>query len=197
MASSAKAPLVKLTPDLNKIVEAILLVLQTAREKGKTVTQYDIVKTFFLADRRHLNEFGRPITFDNYVAMKHGPVPSQAYDLLKGGSYAKQLVGGDLPWKSEPIAGSPARKFTGTVDHDPEVFAPSEVEALLESFTVVTSLGFGQIKRLTHEDAAYLDAWEGGPEGNGSYPMSLGLLFDNPNMDLAADLEFVSQFGSN
>ena len=190
-----KAPRVKLSPDLNKIVEAILFVLKLGADRGKTVTQYDVVKTLFLADRRHLNDYGRPITFDNYVAMFHGPVPSQTYDLLKGGRAAEAAIRGSLPWTSDPIPGQNARSFVATMDPDLDQLAPSEVEAIAESFTVVKSLGFDQVRRLTHEDVAYLEAWEGGPNGNGSYPMSLGLLFDKPNWEIASELEFVSKFG--
>jgi len=191
--TGAKAPVVRLTPDLNKIVEAILFVLKIARDRGKIVTQYDVVKTLFIADRRHLNEYGRPITFDNYYAMRHGPVPRNAYNLLKGDRLTVQATGAEPPWTSEPIPGSNARKFQANTVPSEEVFSPSEIEIIEESFTVVKSLGFGQIRRITHEDAAYVDAWEGGETGNGSYPMSLALLFDEPNAALAEDLEFLTQ----
>lgn len=196
MANGNKAPVVELTPDLNKIVETILLILKNAAARGKSVTQYDIVKTIFLADRQHLNEYGRPITFDNYVAMKDGPVPSKAYDIVKGGSWAERIVGSQLPWTTTPVPGTArAKNFTATMAPAEDVFSPSEVEAIENSLTVVLTLGFTQVRRLTHEDPSYVDAW-GGDETT-SYPMSLGLLFDEPNFELAEDLQYVSQFGSH
>ena len=191
----AKAPRVRLSPDLNKIVEAILFILKMGEDQGKTVTQYDIVKTLFLADRRHLNEYGRPITFDNYVAMKHGPVPSKSYDLLKGAAAAQAEVGGELPWTATAQPGSAAMRFTATVDPDLDELSPSEAEILADSFVAIKGLNFDQVRRLTHEDAAYIEAWEDGETGNGSYPMSLGLLFDHPNWEVANELEFVSKNG--
>ncbi|WP_461381806.1 Panacea domain-containing protein [Devosia indica] len=196
MASVTKAPIVELTPDLNKIVESILLVLKKAAERGKSVTQYDIVKTIFLADRLHLNEYGRPITFDNYFAMKDGPVPTKVYDLVKGGPWAERLIGGELPWTTTPAPGTArAKLFKATLDPAEDVFSPSEIEAIENSLTVVLSLGFSQVRRLTHEDPSYVDAW-GGDETT-RYPMSLGLLFDEPNFELAEDLQYLSQFGSH
>lgn len=195
MDNGKKAPIVELTPDLSKIVEAILLILKVGAERGKTVTQYEIVKTLFLADRRHLNEYGRPITFDNYKAMKHGPVPSFAYNLLKGDRFELSQLGFDLPWSATPLPGTRAKSYTATTAPDNDALAPSETEAITDSFTVVSTLGFSQVRRLTHEDAAYLDAWEG--DETTSYPMALALLFDDPNPALAEDLQYLSQFGSN
>jgi uncharacterized phage-associated protein len=37
----------------------------------------------YFADRKHLEKYGRFICGDSYVAMKHGPVPSEIYDILK------------------------------------------------------------------------------------------------------------------
>lgn len=191
MSDRPKAQVVRLSPDQSKIVASILLILKTAREHGKQATQYDIVKSLFLADRRHLNEYGRPITFDNYVAMKHGPVPSQAYDLLKPQS---EGFGTDkLPWRATPVPGSRALNYAGLSEPDLDELSPSEVEILVESFITIKSLSFGQVRKITHEDPAYIDAWEDDENGNGSFPMSLGMLFDVPDMALASDLEFYSK----
>jgi|GEM_PF-3978104 len=41
-----------------------------------------LMKLLYLADREALLRFGRPITGDRVVAMKHGPVLSRVYDLV-------------------------------------------------------------------------------------------------------------------
>jgi uncharacterized phage-associated protein len=43
-----------------------------------------LLKLLYLADRKALIEHGRPITFDRYVSMDHGPVLSQTYNLIVG-----------------------------------------------------------------------------------------------------------------
>ena len=56
----------------------------------------------------------------------------------------------------------------------------------------VKRLGFKQVRKLTHEDPAYKEAWD----ENGlvrSFSMSLSLLFDKPNEEEARNLEFVSK----
>jgi uncharacterized phage-associated protein len=195
IAARKKAPIQKMEPHLDKIVEAILLVIREAVSRRKDVTTYDIVKSLFLADRAHLNKFGRPITFDNYVAMVHGPVPSTAYNILKNHRSTLQRVNGDIPWASRPAPeiGQNAIAFINPArDVKDDVLTESDVEELKAALTVVQSLGFNQIRRLTHEDQAYLDAWEDDGE-RAQYPMSYSLLFDTPNLGEAVDLSFLSK----
>jgi hypothetical protein len=45
------------------------------------------LKLIFLADRYHLCRYGRLITNDSYVAMKHGPVPSATRDIVESNDY--------------------------------------------------------------------------------------------------------------
>ncbi|MEG6510106.1 Panacea domain-containing protein [Methyloligella sp. 2.7D] len=189
-----KAPTVKLQPNVSKIVEAILHVVSEAETRRTSLTQYEIVKTLFLADKAHLNRYGRPITFDDYVAMRDGPVPSFAYDLLKRNQSAVKRAGNDIPWEqSERVAGerahhyhSPARK------PDESILSPSDLVALSDALASVKGLSFGQIRRLTHEDPAYLDAWEDDGERK-QYPMSYGLLFEVPDFEKAERIEFLSK----
>jgi hypothetical protein len=56
----------------NRILAAMLFLMN----EHPGLTQCQIVKSIFLADEQHLNTYGRPVTFDNYVAMPRGPVPS-------------------------------------------------------------------------------------------------------------------------
>ena len=178
-------------PRSDKIVEAILYVIVEAKNRGDLVDQYEIVKTIFLADRQHLNRYGRPITFDNYFAMKDGPVPSLSYDLLKEDAYALRDVGGYVPWvRQHRIANiydfvEPARAPSD------EVLSPSDKRALADALAVVKSLGFNKTKKITHDDPAYKSAW--GDGANASSPMEYALLFDPPDKDLAAELEYLSQ----
>lgn len=81
-------------PDKDRILEAILFLIG----RSSSLSQYEIVKSLFLADRTHLNTYGRPITFDNYVAMEHGPVPSLAYDALKPSYNFAGTFKEERPW---------------------------------------------------------------------------------------------------
>lgn len=43
-----------------------------------------LIKLLYLADRQALLELGRPISYDLFVSMPHGPVLSRTYDLILG-----------------------------------------------------------------------------------------------------------------
>jgi hypothetical protein len=191
-----KARVIPMRPNQGRIVEAILFIIQDATERRMFVTQYDIVKSLFLADRAHLNKYGRPITFDNYVAMEHGPVPSTAYNFLKEDGRVIRKYPDVLPWsraKAPDLGKSCFRYWAPKRAPNEDILSPSDFDELRSALTIVKALGFGQVRRLTHEDQAYVDAWEGEDGGHRQYPMSYALLFDVPAEDKAEDLAFLSK----
>lgn len=186
---------VLLTPSVPRILAALVHIMTEAKRRERRVSQYDLVKTLFLADRAHLNDWGRPITFDNYTAMQHGPVPSLAYDFLKGNEKSLRDCGVvSLPWIVTSANGKTRYYYPRDAAFDPEeVLSPSDIEALNDSLGMVLRLGFGQIRHLTHDDPAYVDAWRD-DGGRAAYAMKLGLLFDEPNFDQAATLAEYSPY---
>lgn len=188
------APRIRLKPNLAKIIEAITWIVAEAGRRKREVTQYDILKTLFLADKSHLNEYGRPVTFDNYYAMKDGPVASVAYNLLKED---KRTLGKyrikKLPWKrSAPERGSGRFYYSKAKDVvDDDILSPSDVSALGDALTTIKSLTFSQIRNLMHSDAAYVEAWR--DDGTKTALMSYGMLFDSPDFEAAGTVEFLSK----
>jgi len=68
-----KIPLAKL--------KAVLRYFYTNTDKrllGKT----KLTKLFYFADFSHVKNFGIPITYDTYINLEHGPVPSKILNLL-------------------------------------------------------------------------------------------------------------------
>jgi uncharacterized phage-associated protein len=185
--SRAKAPIVQVKPNEARILEAVVFLVSEADRLNKPATQYDIVKSIFLADRRHLNEYGRPITFDRYVAMEHGPVPSNVYSLLR-----LDPEKNGLPWSKKQISPKAFQYNGATREFDEAILAESDCEALGESFVTVKALGFQQIRKLTHEDPAYVDAWEDDSDKK-SFDMSYVMLYDVPALDKAQELKFISE----
>lgn len=177
------------TPNRTKIAEAILYLISRAEKTGKTLTQYDIVKTIFVADISHLATYGRPITYDNYYAMEHGPVPSEAYDMLKEGY--RGLSEWPL-WRRTPAPNS----TTCTYDHP--VRAPnlrklssSEISDLDAAQDIVRSQSFQKTKDMTHKNPAYVAAWKNDPKVR-RFPMDYLLLVDGDE-EMLKDIVFASQ----
>lgn len=194
MAARQKMPVYTMTPNINRIVEAILFIVYEAQRRRISITQYDIVKSIFIADQCHLNRYGRPITFDNYVAMQHGPVPKMVYNFLKESKVAtnkhpilwsRRLDTRD-PKGKRYLYDDPVRK------PDDTVLSLSDFKELEAALTMVTTLGFSKVRKLTHEDPAYIDAWEDDGEQQ-QYPMSYALMFDSPNEERAKELSWMSE----
>jgi hypothetical protein len=182
-----------LKPNLTKIVEAILFLLQEAEKQGRALTQYQIVKSVFIADLQHLRKFGRPISFDNYVAMKFGPVPSETYDLLKA-SYR---------WEGEPPAGWPLwdrvpRSGSNVVDYrspkrepNKRKLSQTDVAELTQALSFVLAQGFGGVRDWTHLLPAYSEAWESRGERKAN-DMDYNKLLSRSDSELVAELQHAS-----
>jgi uncharacterized phage-associated protein len=187
------APRVQLRVNIHKILAAISYVIAIGEKRGMDVTQYDILKTFFIADRSHLNQYGRPVTFDNYYAMRAGPVPSVTYDLLKESTSTLQRFHlHHLPWDRQ--AGSGAVFHYGKPDTSriDEALSESDKLALSDALSIIKGLTFRQIVELTHNDPAYVEAWKT-EDARKAYPMSLGMFFDSPDFAAAETVEFLSK----
>jgi uncharacterized phage-associated protein len=65
---------------ISSSVHTILYILEKIGGKGDF---HKIFKVMYFADQKHLTRYGSLITEDQYIAMKNGPVPSMAYDILK------------------------------------------------------------------------------------------------------------------
>lgn len=68
--------------NIEKATEAVAYLLQLFG-KGKPIKFMRLLKLLYLADREALQEWERPITYDNYVSMDHGQVLSNTYNLMK------------------------------------------------------------------------------------------------------------------
>jgi uncharacterized phage-associated protein len=62
-----------------KTTQAASRFLQLA---GGTLNYMVLIKLLYMLDRASLLKWGRPVTFDEYYSMKHGPVLSEVHDLI-------------------------------------------------------------------------------------------------------------------
>lgn len=184
---------IKLTPKRDKIVEALLFLIERAQNQYKEVTQFDLVKSLFIADTAHLETYGRPVTYDNYSAMKNGPVASEAYDMLKG-NYGKAHLMEQWPlWSRTRVSGSIYRFDRPVRAPNLKKLSTSDRSELIAAQDVVWSLGFGAVSDLTHEHRAYKAAWnkKEHPDTK-AFPMNYKLLVPGDDEELVAEIAFAS-----
>lgn len=143
-------------PKFDKIVELLLYMA----EVRPNADHYQAVKFLYLADREHLNRYGRPITFETYYALPYGPVATHALNMLKGDRHALHEAGIDkLPIKLKKLdkviyLQAPERE----VNYD--VFSKSDLKVFNEIIKKFGSKSFGQLFDITHSHLAYKNAWQ-------------------------------------
>jgi uncharacterized phage-associated protein len=146
--------------NLDKGIEAILYIAQ----KVDDPTFHRISKIMYFADRKHLEKYGRFICGDSYVAMKHGPVPSEIYDILKA-------VRADTVLSLKPYEAAKKVQSAFSVQEPYEVkhlresnldfFSESDLECLNYSIENYRNLSFDELTELSHDQA-----WEAANEND-------------------------------
>jgi uncharacterized phage-associated protein len=119
-----------------------------AQQSGETM--YTILKMVYVADRMHLERYGRPITGDSFFALPEGACPTKIYDSMKA-------LRGDgcvnyLPGSKELL-----RVDANT--HDVEITAmpdmgelsASDVECLEETISILKKRGRWHIRDMAHD----------------------------------------------
>lgn len=62
-------------------LEALLLYFYENTEK-RYLGKVKLMKLFYFLDFGHVKRFGLPVTYDNYVNLEHGPIPSTIKNLV-------------------------------------------------------------------------------------------------------------------
>jgi len=135
----------------------------------------------YFADQCHLIKYGRFITGDRYVAMKHGPVPSDTYDLFKSIRDNQQGCYGDHLKQYIAIR----ERFYIDVERDADMdfFSDSDQACLDQSIAENGALSFAELTEKSHDSVYDL------AEADDFIPLSaFARLADNSD-DLLAHLD--------
>jgi len=137
-------------------VKATQMAARFVELAGGPVNYVKLLKLMYLADRAMLTRHGKPVTYDRWVRMKHGPVLSATYDLIKGsppGYWGAHLQTNGFC--VERVAES------GTDD-----LSPAEQDAILDTFMEYGRFDTWALRDITHG----LDEWQ--DPGSTSVPLT-------------------------
>lgn len=142
--------------DAEKALEVVLYVSR------RTNNLFNIVKTLYYADKFHLENYGRLITGDHYIAMEDGPVPSGAYDLIKF------VRGDDFAYDSKIVKARPENALKVEIEKDGnktyvyplrdpnlEVLSESDKECLELSIEEYADMNTSKLWKFVHREKAY------------------------------------------
>jgi uncharacterized phage-associated protein len=128
----------------SRILEAFAYIAERAPAHKKNT--YNVLKVFYLADKLHMERYGRFIFDESYSAMKKGPVPSTAYDLIK-----VIRSGQELPFSIQsPVTLDSNHMVTATRQADEDLFSGSDLLCMDEVIKLSESEDLGE---LSHDNA--------------------------------------------
>ncbi len=125
----------------------------------KFLGKVKLMKLFYFADFMHIKQYGAPITFDNYVNLEHGPIPSAVKNLVDtasddiDNSELADIISVERPEGIDMCRIIGLRKFSET---DAKLFSKAELETLKK-----VCIRFGNKKTKDIEDASHKEsAWQ-------------------------------------
>ncbi len=130
--------------DIEKATEALLYVT------SKVPDMYAALKVLYFADRMHLERHGRFIYDETYVAMRHGPVPSAAYDIVK--PHTPACVSDDLARARRQFSNQ-GNRITPRRGPDLEYLSGTDIACLDEAIASYGHLSFEELRTASHDDA--------------------------------------------
>jgi uncharacterized phage-associated protein len=137
--------------DAEKALEVLLYITKRVPD------MYRALKVLYFADKEHLAKYGRLICGDTYIAMEKGPVPSGVYDIVKH-ARGDGFCSVNIPIKEAITLQGYSIKPLREANLD--YLSESEVECLNSAVEQYGYLSFAQIKKLSHDDAAFKESDE-------------------------------------
>jgi hypothetical protein len=129
--------------------------------------KYLLLKMIYLADRSALDRWNISITGDEPYSMQYGPVPSNLYDLTKGG------IRNGCEWEKaiESVKGE-----TLVLKSDPgtDELSEDEMDLLRETFQKYKDFSFDKMKAYCHDLPEYDKT-----VGAGSKPITISTMFES------------------
>lgn len=127
------------------------------------------MKLLWLADRLHLMKYGRQTLNVNYVAMAHGPVPSQVMNLTRNPN---------VPYAQDYIVAS-GHYVNSQKELDDSCFTKSEINVYETVWRTYGHLGQFQLRDLSHEYPEW-KRYQEVEHVNTSIPMNMTDFFEKP-----------------
>ena len=135
--------------DREKALEVILFI--AGNLDGANL--HSISKMLYLSDKLHLQEYGRLICGDRYIAMAYGPVPSAIDDMMKAAVCRKSI---DVD-RDEIILDAMRVEHGGNVipkrECNFDMLSESEIDCIKNAIAEYGHKGFGELTDITHDSA--------------------------------------------
>lgn len=143
--------------DKNTAIEAVLYLSAEVDQP----TLHKIFKLMYFADKHHLQEYGRLIFGDRYIAMRHGPVPSSMYDLAKIARGEKIDTIGFANEFIDAVTIDNGYNIKSLRSANTDMFSQSEIDSMNYAIQKYGNKSFAQLTDISHDAS-----WEAADEND-------------------------------
>ena len=137
--------------------KAVNVIAYLASKLPERRNAYKILKVIYLANKTHLERYGRQIFNETYQALEWGTVPAFSYDVV-----THVRTGKLQPRMPEDVKRklrvSPGHTITALVRPNLRALSETDIECLDEAVQFYRPMTFDQVADNAHEDAAYKEA---------------------------------------
>lgn len=140
-------------------LEAILLYFCHNTDR-KFLGKVKLMKLFYFLDFMHIKKYGVPVTYDRYVKLEHGPIPTTIKNLVDtaaddiDNSELADTIAFERPEGIDMYRVVPRRDLT---KRDIKLFSEIELETLRAVCTRFANVNTGDIKKASHKESPWRD----------------------------------------
>jgi len=138
-------------------LKAILLFFGTHTE-SKYLGKVKLMKLFYFLDFLHLKKYGSPVTYDDYVHLEHGPIPSGILNLVNmviddiDHSILSDTISLETPTGTTMQRIVPIRKFN---ENDKKYFSESQLDIMKQVIRRFWDKNTKYIEEASHEESPW------------------------------------------
>ena len=139
-------------------LKSLLLYFGTYTNK-KFLGKVKLMKLIYFLDFIHVKKYGVPVTFDNYVNLEHGPIPSGVLNLVNSAIYdidnsaLSDTILFERPEGTEMCRIIPQRKFN---ERDKRYFTDTELEVMSEVVRRFGEKNTKFIENASHKESPWM-----------------------------------------
>jgi len=123
---------------------------------GRFFGKTKLMKLFYFLDFGHVKKYGSPITYDKYVNMEHGPIPSIIMGLVNSVSDEESLLSDTIYIdRSENQGIHKIKCYEKFIDDDEKYFSKSELELLKQVARKYKDSNKDKIEKDSHNEAPW------------------------------------------
>jgi uncharacterized phage-associated protein len=138
-------------------LKAILLYFSNCTDT-KYLGKVKLMKLFYFLDFMHVKAYGTPITYDTYVNLEHGPIPSTIKNIIDNAADdLENSILSDTIYFERPSGTSmhrvmPIREFS---KEDEKLFSQHELEILKKVCVRFGSKTTREVEQASHDEAPW------------------------------------------